>query len=293
MQTDNNLPTDPNETPQDPAPADAPTDPPADPPSSEDPPADPPSGDDPPSEDGGDSEPESRFTRDIRRLKAQNREAQAREQAIREYAEYWRTKALGGETGKEDAEPSEDKGAPKLADFDGDTDKWAEAYAKHVQTVAERAAESRLSKAKESDSQTQVRNQWNERLTKFAEQHEDAIEVIGDSTFTQTETMSKVIMASEKGPEIAYHLSQNRAENERIKRLSPEMQAAELGRLEAKLGAPPVPANGGTPPKSSGKKPSNAPPPPKPVSGSGAPSVDLEKCSLDQFLEARLGRKQA
>lgn len=53
-----------------------------------------------------------------------------------------------------------------------------------------------------------------------------------------TPSMAEVIYDSEAGPEIAYHLGKNPAEAARIAALPAIRQAAELGRLEAKISAP-------------------------------------------------------
>ena len=70
-----------------------------------------------------------------------------------------------------------------------------------------------------------------------------------------TDVMAETIRTSDLGPELAYHLGTNPKEAERISKLTPYMQAKEIGRIEAKLAdAPPV------------KKTSSAPAPISPVS---------------------------
>jgi hypothetical protein len=53
-----------------------------------------------------------------------------------------------------------------------------------------------------------------------------------------TPSMAEVIFDSEHGPELAYHLGKNPAEAAKIAALPAIRQAAELGRLEAKISAP-------------------------------------------------------
>ncbi len=69
----------------------------------------------------------------------------------------------------------------------------------------------------------------------------------------------------EIGPDIAYFLGSNPKEADRISRLSPFLQAKEIGKIEAKVAA--------SPPT---KKPSSAPAPIQPVAAraSGAPAYD-------------------
>ena len=71
--------------------------------------------------------------------------------------------------------------------------------------------------------------------------------------------MAETIQASDVGPDVAYYLGSNPREAERISRLSPYLQAKEIGKIEVKLtDNPPV------------KRTTNAPPPIKPVTAKGA-----------------------
>jgi hypothetical protein len=74
--------------------------------------------------------------------------------------------------------------------------------------------------------------------------------------------MADVIRASEIGPELAYHLGTNPSEASRIAKMSPYLQAKEIGRLEGKLLSEP-PA----------RKTSSAPAPITPVRPKGSPPV--------------------
>lgn len=56
-----------------------------------------------------------------------------------------------------------------------------------------------------------------------------------------TPVMSDAIMASEAGPELAYHLAKSPAEARRIAALPPLAQAMELGKIAQKLASPPAP----------------------------------------------------
>jgi hypothetical protein len=71
--------------------------------------------------------------------------------------------------------------------------------------------------------------------------------------------MAETIKASDLGPDLAYWLGSNPKEAERISRLSPLLQAREIGKIEAKLGSEPVQ-----------KKTTSAPEPIRPVSARAA-----------------------
>ena len=66
--------------------------------------------------------------------------------------------------------------------------------------------------------------------------------------------MAETIKASDLGPDLAYWLGSNPKEADRISRLSPLLQAREIGKIEAKITAEPVQ-----------KKTSTAPDPIRPV----------------------------
>jgi hypothetical protein len=87
--------------------------------------------------------------------------------------------------------------------------------------------------------------------------------------------MGKVIQDSEAGAEVFYHLGKNPTEAARIMRLPTHMQAAELGKLEARITAPkPLP-----------KQP---PTPVKPVNGMTAGGTkDPGKMSMAEYIAAR------
>jgi hypothetical protein len=100
--------------------------------------------------------------------------------------------------------------------------------------------------------------------------------------------MAETIQASDVGPDLAYYLGTNPKEADRISRLSPYMQAKEIGKIEAKLSDnPPV------------KKTTSAPPPIAPISGrgTGAPAYDttdprsIKNMSTSEWIEAERQRQ--
>ncbi|MBU6188403.1 MAG: hypothetical protein KGR68_03720 [Betaproteobacteria bacterium] len=76
------------------------------------------------------------------------------------------------------------------------------------------------------------------------------------------------------------HLAKNAGEVTRISKLSPLAAARELGKIEARLSAAPVaPA-----------RPSAAPPPPRPVRGSGVAPPDMSAMTYEQYRALRMGQ---
>jgi len=103
-----------------------------------------------------------------------------------------------------------------------------------------------------------------------------------------TDVMAQTIQASEIGPDIIYHLGSNPKEAERISKLTPFLQAKEIGRIEAKLAdSPPV------------KKTTSAPAPIAPVTPRGATArvVDttdprsIKSMSTSEWIEAERQRQ--
>ncbi len=100
--------------------------------------------------------------------------------------------------------------------------------------------------------------------------------------------MAETIQASDVGPDVAYYLGSNPKEADRISRLSPFLQAKEIGKIEAKLATdPPV------------KKTTAAPQPITPVSArtTGSPAYDttdprsIKQMSTSQWIEAERQRQ--
>ncbi len=91
--------------------------------------------------------------------------------------------------------------------------------------------------------------------------------------------MAEVIRESEVSPKILRHLANNKAEATRIYALSPLAAARELGRIEAKIMATPVPE----PPK----RVSQAPEPIKSLTPTGVTEIDLDKIPIDDFMKKR------
>lgn len=69
---------------------------------------------------------------------------------------------------------------------------------------------------------------------------EDYDDVVQNPQLRITPVMADVIRASDIGPDVAYFLGTNPAEADRISRLSPFLQAKEIGRIESKLAAEPI-----------------------------------------------------
>ena len=126
-----------------------------------------------------------------------------------------------------------------------------EAYA---EALAMKKAEELISQRELQKQQAAIEDAYAEREEDARSKYDDFEQVAYNPNLRVTDVMAETIKASDIGPDLAYWLGSNPKEAERISRLSPLLQAREIGKIEAKLGA--------EPPK---KKTSSAPEPIRPV----------------------------
>lgn len=151
-------------------------------------------------------------------------------------------------------------------------DRWEdpEGYDRYLIEQAKKEVRSELQRDRATST-------YQERVAKVREAKPDFDTVTNNPALPVTPTMANVIFESDVGPEVAYHLGTNPDEAARIAALPEYRQAAELGKLEAKLSQPaPAPAPR-TPP----------PPPPQTVAGlSAGITKSLEDMSPAEYIAA-------
>ena len=128
------------------------------------------------------------------------------------------------------------------------------------------------SKAQQIVQQQQYAKQQQELLGSYHEKEEDARgryedfeQVAYNPKLPITDVMAQTIQAADNGPDIAYYLGTNPKEADRIARLTPILQAKEIGRLEAKVASEPAT-----------KRTSSAPAPISPVTARGGHSGSFD-----------------
>ena len=161
-------------------------------------------------------------------------------------------------------------------------DNFADAQA-YAEAIAERKAAEMLAQREADAERTATLEAYQDREEEARNKYDDFEQVAYNPKLSITETMAQTIQASEIGPDVIYHLGSNPKEAERIARLSPLLQAREIGKIEANIASNP-PA----------KKTSSAPAPIAPVSAraSGAPAYDttdprsVKSMSTSDWIEA-------
>jgi hypothetical protein len=158
----------------------------------------------------------------------------------------------------------------------------------YVEALADQRAEQKIAEREQRKQQTEILDAYHDKEEEIRAKYDDFEQVAYNPNLPITTVMAQSIQASDIGPEVAYHLGANPKEAERISRLSPILQAKEIGRIEAQLAAnPPV------------KKTSNAPSPISPVSArtTGSPSYDttdprsIKSMSTSDWIEAERARQ--
>ena len=153
----------------------------------------------------------------------------------------------------------------------------------YAEALAERKAQELLAKRDAEAERAAMLDAYHDREEEARNKYDDFEQVAYNPKLPVTETMAQTIQASDNGPDVIYYLGSNPKEAERIARLSPLLQAREIGKIEAKLGDNP-PA----------KKTSTAPAPIAPVTArtSGAPAYDttdprsVKAMSTSDWIEA-------
>jgi hypothetical protein len=135
----------------------------------------------------------------------------------------------------------------------------------YAEVLAHRRAEELIAQREHQRTVIQTEDAYAEREEAAMDRYDDFDQVVKNPNLPITDYMAQAIKSSDVGPDVAYWLGTNPKEASRISRLSPLLQAKEIGRIEAKIATePPV------------RKTTSAPAPISPVTAraSGNPSYD-------------------
>tara|TARA_R110000822_G_scaffold120999_6_gene254711 strand:- start:440 stop:1204 length:765 start_codon:yes stop_codon:yes gene_type:complete len=134
-----------------------------------------------------------------------------------------------------------------------------------VETYAKAYAEQMLREREIQKQRSEYVEAYHDREEDARGKYDDFEQVAYNPNLRITTVMAETIQTSDVGPDVAYYLGSNPKEADRISRLSPILQAKEIGKIEATLVSnPPV------------KKSSSAPTPISPVTArsSGTSTYD-------------------
>jgi hypothetical protein len=186
------------------------------------------------------------------------------------------------------AAPTSEIPKPKETDY--------ETYGEYLEALAEHKAVEILRREREAAQQAKIRESQVSESERYAKLEQAVIEngeakyddfeevargtgeMLKSKGLAFSKAMVSALIEAENAPDIVYHLGKNLDEAARIAALPAYAQAKEIGKLEDKLSAKPAP------------KPSKAPDPISPVTGSKALTKSIEDMSVQEFEE--YGRKR-
>ena len=125
------------------------------------------------------------------------------------------------------------------------------------------------------DIEAAVREDFDSNARALAQTVADYKDVIGSSDLGSTGIVESLIVESEKGPLILYHLAKNPERVEALNRMSPVAAAKEIGRLETRLSLP------------NANRATRAMTPETPLRGGAAHTKDPKDMSMEEFVRWR------
>lgn len=148
--------------------------------------------------------------------------------------------------------PVQANSKPSISQFNGDAEAYADAVADWKIDQAQQQQRAQESQKSQSKFQTK-RDEFIADL-----EETDGFDMKAFNRLPISPVVAEAILDSDIGTKLAIHLTTNPDDASRIANLSPARQAAEIGKLEAKLST------------AASKRPSNAPSPISPVGGKGS-----------------------
>jgi len=256
---------------------------------------------DPDPEDLADGKPRSRAQERIEELVAERN-------ALRKYGEYLLTQV--DEMRKAPAKPVAesqpahqdtvvDDTAPTLESAEYDPVKLTKMQTEWIQKQVEKRVESAVKQIESRQSEVATRQAFENRTAEFRKTAPDFDVVISNPALPQlAPDAARVVVRSDNGPDIIYHLGKNPDLAVRIARMDAASQSAAIGRLEEQLVRAKADAvNAQKEPSKVTKAPAKvtkAPPPPKPVSSSsGVVSKPESIMTMDEWVATERNRKIA
>ena len=163
------------------------------------------------------------------------------------------------------------RGEPRETDFDNYND-YVQALTNWKVREAAQTWQRQQEMQRRQVEQLEKTRAVDEKMRAGQAKFTDFMEVATNPAAPISPAMVEAAAAGDAFADVVYHLGKNPAEAARIASLPPIVQAREIGRLEARLAAPPP------------NRVTNAPPPPTPVkTGAGTGDKDPEKMSFAEY----------
>lgn len=263
----------------------------------------------------GDKDPEVEEAADGRpRSRAQERISELVDErnAVKEYNKYLQSKLdefLRSQAPKPAPASSPEKAsqadaediAPTLESVGFDPVELNKKQNEWIQKQVNRRVESAVKQFEVRQSEVAIRQAFESKTAEFRKTTPDFDVVLANPALPQlAPEAARVVIRSENGPAIAYHLGKNPDLAVRIAKMDPVDQAAAIGRLEGQIVRTTSEAKDTTEPSKVAKAPvkvasvTKAPPPPKPVTGGTAPlQKQMGDMSMEEWVAHERGRKVA
>ena len=201
--------------------------------------------------------------------------------------------ALRGTKSGDGTTPAKGDDEPKQEDFKT-VGEYARAYVKWEVAQARKSDQAQVTQDKQKQAIETVQQRFAERIAETAKAIPDYHEVVGEADWEVPHHMQAYFVDSENGVRLGYELAKNRAEFDRIAKLSPVRAIAELGKLEDKLFAKKaevVPDKGAT---ATSTQVSRAPAPIQPLEGkSTTVAKDPSQMSFAELRAHRMAERAA
>lgn len=223
-------------------------------------------------DDAGEEKHKGGFQRRISELTQRWREAERRSDQLLELIAQQR----------EAAKPVEPE-LPTLEAVGFDESKYQQSMIEYAKAQARAEAKAEIQSWQQQQRETSKVETFKSREQSFAETTADYADVVYAPDVPISRDMAEVIRESEVGPQLAYHLAQNRDLARAIHDLPPLAAARELGKLEARLAEKPKPAP---------RVVSQAPPPPPKIEATEPDAVEKDPIRMTDAQFAKWRARQ-
>lgn len=233
--------------------------------------------------------------------------------AVKEYNKYLQTKLdellrmQAGKTPASESSPTpapqadSDEPAPTLESVGFDPVELNKKQNEWIQKQVAKQVKSAVNQIESRQTEVAIRQAFDTRTAEFRKGTPDFDVVLSNPALPQlAPEAARVVVRSESGPAIAYHLGKNPDLAVRIAKMDAEDQKAAIWRLEGQIVRISTEANDTKEPSKVAKPPvkvasvTKAPPPPKPVSGGTSPvQKDGNLMSMEEWVANERGRKVA